>query len=184
MAQRPLPGRNKQVMQSSIEISPVQLSDLLQVNHFRADVAEWAAAHSSEEFFQHFFRELQSETERFYKKAVSFQTVSHRVSAELAALKNEWQSLVNIADVRTEGMRSPDFFVIVDKLFAIEDKTVKSLLRLYGLNENLRMVLDRHHKEIMLLREAMAFLEQYDTIFAGAKVSVLESREAATYQTA
>jgi len=36
----------------------------------------------------------------------------------------------------------------------------------------------------MLLREAMAFLEQYDGIFEGAKVSALESREKEVYQTA
>ncbi|AEI47775.1 hypothetical protein Runsl_1348 [Runella slithyformis DSM 19594] len=156
----------------------------MQLNRLQVRIAEWAASHGSNGFFQTFFEQLTEETERFYAKAVSYQTVSHRASAELNALKNKWQALVNIADVRTEGMRSSDFFGIVDKLFAMEDKTVKSLLRLYGLNENLRMVLDSHQKEIMLLREAMTFLEQYDTIFAGAKVSTLESREAAAYQSA
>lgn len=171
-------------MQAVTEISPAQLSDLLLINRFRARVAEWAAAHSSDEFFQRFFRELREETERFYAKAVSYQTVSYRASAELASLGKEWQALVNIADVRTDGMRSSDFFEIVDKLFAMEDKTVKSLLRLYGLDENLRRVLHNHLKEIMLLCEAMTFLEQYDAVFAGAKVSALESREAAAYQSA
>lgn len=171
-------------MQAFIEISPVPLSDLLQLNRLQVRIAEWAAAHTGDGFFQTFFGQFTEETERFYAKAVSYQTVSHLASTELTVLKNEWQALVNIADVRTEGMRSSDFFGIVDKLFAMEDKTVKSLLRLYGLNENLRMVLDSHRAEIMLLREAMTFLEQYDAIFAGAKVSALESREAAAYQTA
>lgn len=171
-------------MQAVIGISPAQLSELLLINRFRARVTEWAAAHSSDAFFQHFFRDLRDETERFYAKAVSYPSVSHRASAELVSLGNEWQALVNIADVRTEGMKSSDFFGVVDKLFALEEKAVKSLLRLYGLNENLRTLLDSHHKEIMLLREAMAFLEQYEAIFAGAKVSALESREAEAYQSA
>lgn len=171
-------------MKAFIEISPVPLSDLLQLNRLQLRIAEWAAAHSSDGFFQTLFGQLTEETERFYTKAVSYQSVSHRASADLNTLRSEWQALVNIADVRTEGMRSSDFFEMIDKLFAAEVKTLKSLLRLYGLNENLRIVLDSHHKEIMLLREAMAFLEQYDGIFEGTKVSALESREAATYQTA
>jgi hypothetical protein len=171
-------------MKTFIEISPIPLSDLLQLNRLQLRIAEWAAAHSSDGFFQTFFGQLTEETERFYTKAVSYQSVSHRASADLNTLRSEWQALINIAGVRTEGMRSSDFFEMIDKLFAAEVKTLKSLLRLYGLNENLRMVLDSHHKEIMLLREAMAFLEQYDGIFEGTKVSALESREAELYQTA
>ncbi|WP_428668374.1 hypothetical protein [Runella sp.] len=171
-------------MKAFIETSPVQVSDLIHLNRLQFRIAEWASMHSNGEFFQKFFWEWKEETERYYLQITSHQTTYHSAFGELNTLKSEWQGLMNTADVRSEGMRTADFFEMADKLFATEAKTIKSLLRLYGLNENLRTVLEVHSKEIMLLREAMAFLEQYDAIFEGAKVSVLEINEGKAYQTA
>ena len=108
----------------------------------------------------------------------------HREPVELNGLKAEWQGLLNTAGIRSKGMRSSDFFQLIDKLFSLEAKALKTLLKLYGLDQNLKRVLEVHLKEKMLLREAMAFLKQYECIFEGAEVSVLKVNKAEVYQTA
>lgn len=167
-------------MKTLIETTHVPVSDLMYLNRLQHKIVAWAFEHSNELFFQTFFQELTEETERFYLKLTSFSPM-HREPAELNALKAEWQGLLNTAAVRTKGMRSSDFFKIIDKLFSLEAKALKTLLKLYGLDGNLRRVLEVHSREIMLLREAMTYLEQYETIFESAEVSVQEANEQRTY---
>jgi DNA repair ATPase RecN len=167
-------------MKTFIETASVPVSDLMHLNRLQHTIVAWASEHSNEPFFQTFFQELTGETERFYLKLTGFSPM-HREPAELNALKAEWQGLLNTAAVRTKGMRSSDFFKIIDKLFALEAKALKTLLKLYGLDGNLRRVLEVHSKEITLLREAMTYLEQYETIFESGEVPVQEANEQRTY---
>ena len=159
-------------METYIKDTPVQISELLYLNRLQSEMVEWASAHSRDAFFQKFFGDLKQETAQHYAGIALFPAIPFD-NGELRTLRSEWQGLVNLADMRTAGMRSADFFEILDKLFALELKTVKSALKLYRLNENLRTVLDSYFKEISLLREAMAFLEQYENIFKSTKVSAL-----------
>lgn len=161
-------------MKTLIETAPIPVSDLMHLNRLQHKIISWASEHSNEPFFQTFFRELTEETERFYLKLTAF-SPRHREPAELNSLKAEWQGLLNTAAFRTKGMRSSDFFKISDKLFSLEAKALKTLLKLYGLDGNLRRVLEVHSKEITLLREAMTYLEQYETIFESVEVPVEEA---------
>lgn len=167
-------------MKTFIETTAVPVSDLMHLNRLQYKIVAWASEHSNETFFQTFFEELTQEIERFHSKLTSFSPI-HREPAELNALKAEWQGLLNTAAVRTKGMRSSDFFKIIDKLFLLEAKALKTLLKLYGLDGNLRRVLEVHSKEITLLREAMTYLEQYETIFENVEVPVEEANEQRTY---
>ncbi len=159
-------------METFIKDTPVQISELLYLNRLQSEMVEWASAHSRDDFFRKFFGDLKQETVQHYAAIALFPAIPFE-NGELRTLRSEWQGLVNLADMRTEGMRSADFFEILDKLFALELKTVKSALNLYRLNENLITVLGGYFKEISLLREAMSFLEQYENIFKNAKVSAL-----------
>lgn len=170
-------------MKTFIETTSVQVSDLMHLNRLQSNIVIWAAEHSNEAFFQTFFQDLTEETASFYGKLTSFSPM-HREPVELNGLKAEWQGLLNTAGIRSKGMRSSDFFQLIDKLFSLEAKALKTLLKLYGLDQNLKRVLEVHLKEKMLLREAMAFLKQYECIFEGAEVSVLKVNKAEVYQTA
>ncbi|MFN8344644.1 MAG: hypothetical protein U0X91_06560 [Spirosomataceae bacterium] len=159
-------------MKTNTQPALVQVNDLRHLNRLQSHVATWAALHTRDAFFQTFFRNWADTNEDWSQQLAAFSKTG-REPAELNALKGEWQGLLNLAAVRSKGMRTADFFAMTDKLFALEEMLLKRLLKLLQLNANLKPVAETRLKEITLLREAMTYLEQYDAVFEGAKVAVM-----------
>jgi DNA repair ATPase RecN len=164
----------KHAMKTYNQTALIPVSDWIHLNRLQQKMVDWAAFHTHDAFFQTFFQNWREVNERLYQQLADFSTLSAEPK-ELNALKGEWQGLLNMAAVRTKGMRTSDFFAMADKLFAVEEALLKRLLKLLQLNANLKAVAETHLREITLLREAMTYLEQYDAVFEGAKVAVMAS---------